>query len=516
VTVPALPFEVKPPFPPDDPRWRELAFLRMGPPNDRVWRRLDKFGSHCRRLGTAESPLAFAYVYLARTLKPMNTPDGRVVSFSDFHRALCEEAKHWMQPGGRRTGVIAPRGAGKSVWMYLILPLWAIAHGHRQFFMGYAHSNAQAVNMLDKLRKHLTQNQLLLLDFPELEIPKGGRNNSQLVEVASGRAFATSGIDKVSLGARHDEDRPDILCVDDGEPDEGNYAVDGKEKRLKTIRDIVLPMNPEAVVLLSGTVVMPGSIGHDLVKAALGEPTEDWVAQERFRALYFNAIQDEGTPAERSLWPEKWPLAWLREERDRNPVQYALHYANQPTTRGGRYWQQEDFRYNPHFPLDHFVMYVDPAVVPKEGRDKTAVVVVGTDSGRNRAVVMFARQGHMTGVELGHRIAEYKRNHPEIPLLDVFIEQNQGGELWLQIIKPLVPQGVRVQLDVARREVSVTGERGKFARIESAYAYYQANRVWHKESFTALEALLTAHPRIRNFDLPDALAGALRKALQVR
>jgi hypothetical protein len=76
ITAPTA--EVLPPFPPGDPRWRELAFLRMGPPGDRVWRRMDKFGTRARRAGTAESPLAFAYVYLSKTLKPVQplTPDG--------------------------------------------------------------------------------------------------------------------------------------------------------------------------------------------------------------------------------------------------------------------------------------------------------------------------------------------------------------------------------------------------------------------------------------------------------
>jgi hypothetical protein len=136
------------------------------------------------------------------------------------------------------------------------------------------------------------------------------------------------------------------------------------------------------------------------------------VYQERFTSMYFNAILDEGTERERSLWPEKWSLEWLKAERERNPTQYALHYANQPTSRGGRYWQESDFRYDPHFPRDHYVMWVDPAVVPKPGRDKTAVVVAGANATRHWAVIELALQGHMTMTEVGHRIVEYKAPTP--------------------------------------------------------------------------------------------------------
>jgi phage terminase large subunit-like protein len=508
MSLPTATAEPLPPFPPGDPRWRELDFLRMGLPGDRVWRRRDKFGARARKVGTYDSPLAFAYVYLGKGLKPVRPllPDGApdpafepAVSFSDFHLALCEEAKHWMDGSARRMGVIAPRGAGKSWWTFEALPLWALAHGHRNFFMGYAHSNDQAKNLLNNIRRHLVGNDLLLFDFPDLAVPKGGRNNAQLVETTGGQAFATSGIDKVTLGARHEYDRPDLITIDDGEPNSGNYAKAGskgsKEDRLDTIRDVVLRMTPEAVVLLSGTVVMPDSIGHNLVQHALGESTEDWIAQERFSAMYFNAILDEGTEQERSLWPRKWSLEWLKAERERNP-KYALHFANQPMTSGGQYWQREDFRYDPHFPLDHFHMYVDPADSTKEGADYTAVVVVGTDIGRNRAVVLFAIQGRFNDVELGRRIAEYKANHPEMALLNVHVEGFMGGHSKLRTLQPLMP----------------TGARGKLARIERAFAHYQSNKVWHARPFTTLEALLTAFPKVRNDDLPDALSGALRKA----
>jgi hypothetical protein len=60
----------------------------------------------------------------------------------------------------------------------------------------------QAVKMLDKLRRHLVTNELLLFDFPELADPQGRAQQRRRGGDHRRAAFATSGIDKVSLGAR--------------------------------------------------------------------------------------------------------------------------------------------------------------------------------------------------------------------------------------------------------------------------------------------------------------------------
>jgi terminase large subunit-like protein len=515
--VPLAPYPVVMPQVSEEVRG-EFRFLEHGgaQPWDKTWRQWSDYGRWWRRRGTRESPLAFAYVYLTGAMKPMRTPTGEVLSFSEVHVAWCEEAKTWMKPDGRRIGLIASRGLGKSFWTFLALPLWAIAHGHRNFFAGYSDSDKQAVQRLDDIRRELQHNELLQFDFPELAIPKGARNNSHLVNVASGRSFASNGLDVATLGLRPGKYRPDLFAIDDGEKNASNYAKTGskgdKASRLATIRDVILPMNAEAVVVVSGTVVMHDSIGHDLVRAALGEPTADWITQERFTAMYTPPILDEGTPWERSVWPEWRSLESLKEQRQNNPDIYALHMANQPTMSDGRYWKREDFRRNPHFPLEHFVMYVDPAEGVDERHDKTALVAVGTDVGRHRAVVMHAEQGHFNDQELGRRIAQFRNSHPEIPLLEVYVEGFNSGRLRLQTLQPLMPHGVRIQLDRPLPDVSPTGARGKLARIERAYAHYCSKRVWHPYAFPELEARMCAFPRVNHDDDIDALAGALRCA----
>jgi hypothetical protein len=433
-----------------------------------------------------------------------------------------------------------------STLLFKGLPLWALAHGHRKFFMGYADTTGQASEHGDDLRDQLTTNQLLLFDYPELWTFRGGRNNQHMIETrpdmegmyaagfrkeealeiyqSGGRVFGMAGLDKATLGKSRKIGRPDLFTVDDGEPSADGYArqggIDRKAARLNTIRDVILRMTPHAAVLLSGTVTMPNSIADDLVRHALGEPTEKWVTEERFNAAYFNAIQHEGTPYERSLWPEKWSLEWLKAERDNNPQKYALHYANRPMTTGGHYWQQDDFQYGLHWPIAHYIMYVDPAEVADERRgDKTAWVVIGLDRPppADRAVVLFVHQGHFDDTELGHQIVQFKRCNPQIPILDLYVEGYNSGALRYKTLKAMMPPDIRFPPDHMDRPgpmLGPAGEKGKDARIQRALPPYRQRRVQHLHPFSDLEALLTSYPEVRYKDLPDALAGALRKGLR--
>ena len=57
-----------------------------------------------------------------------------------------------MQPVGWREAWIAPRGAGTSTYAFLGGPLWALAHGHRNYFMAFSHTSDMALDQLANLR----------------------------------------------------------------------------------------------------------------------------------------------------------------------------------------------------------------------------------------------------------------------------------------------------------------------------------------------------------------------------
>ena len=260
----------------------------------------------------------------------------------------------------------------------------------------------------------------------------------------------------------------------------------------------MLPLSVYARVVLVGTVTMPGSIVHQLVKAARGEPDlPAWIAEEGFRAHYYAPITDDG----QSVWPEKWPLAYL--ESIRHTRTYKKNYLNDPMGADGDYWSESDFKYGePDSPISAVVLSIDPAVTTGKASDPTGLAIVGYAPAVKQAVVYAAEAAALTGDALRSRVLELLDNWPEITM--VLIETNQGGDLWRQIL-----HGLPVKIHTVHQSAK------KETRAAWALAHYQRGRVWHAERLNALEEQMVAFPRAAHDDLLDAVGTVVLKMLGV-
>jgi hypothetical protein len=277
---------------------------------------LPKYGPYAKLLDLPEGrreltkvdPLLFALLYLPHHLKSDAT--GGEITFSEFHLELIDYATSWTKPLGKmkqfRDAFIAPRESGKSTWLFLLLPLWAAAHGHVRFISAFSDSATQAEQHLATFKRELQTNTLLQQDFPELCVPARGGNVSRIVadnrgqiNQANGFVMMARGIDSSVAGMKVGALRPDVIILDDIEPGEAMYSAHLVDKRLSTLQDVILPLNAHARVLVCGTVTMNGSIIHQLVQAAKGgQAPAEWIKSENITPRYFPAIlQDEtGTP----------------------------------------------------------------------------------------------------------------------------------------------------------------------------------------------------------------------------
>ena len=256
-----------------------------------------------RRVVTRLSPMWFALIYLPHHLKGKETGDE--ITFSEFHLDLIEQAIRWVIPDSaprqHRDCYVAPRNCGKSTWLFTILPLWAAAHGLKQFISAFADSATQAQMHLQTFRRELEHNELLRHDYPDLCTPArkshgaAESDNTSMYIARSGFVFAARGADSRTLGMKVGNRRPDLLILDDIEPPEENYSIALKEKRLGAIQDSILPLNEMARVVIVGTVTMPDSIIHDLVRSAtIPDDAPEWIAAQNIRTHYYPAlISDE-------------------------------------------------------------------------------------------------------------------------------------------------------------------------------------------------------------------------------
>lgn len=472
----------------------------------------------------SRDPVAFALIYLRHHLKDR---DGRV-SFAEVHYEWARYAERWRTPATtpqeERHAFVAPRETGKSTWWFLILPMWAAAHGYIRFGVAFADTTAQAETHLTTFKRELETNLLLAADFPELCAPTRKRSGHALADRAgmihqrSGFILAAKGIDSASLGLKVGEQRPDLLVFDDVEPDEKSYSADQMVKRLGTITDAAFPLNIYASVVMVGTVTMPGSVMHQVVKAANQVEIADWITDEKIQCHHYVPIlvNDDGT--ERSMWPEKWPLEWLQSIR--HTRSYAKNYANDPMGRDGGYWTMEDFVYGSLGPAaTRWMLTLDPAVTTKGTSDWTGWSVVACDPGipshaevlaalasglpqpkpRPRVEVVAAGQVKLVGEALRRFVLDKLVEYPRIKA--VRVEVNQGGELWRTVLHNLPV-----------RLLVFTSTESKEVRFAWAVDYYQTGggRVLHREQLRAAEEQMVSFPKAPHDDIADAVvAGVL-------
>lgn len=463
--------------------------------------------SQARRTLTRLNPLLFAYIYLGHHLRDA----AGETTFGDAHLDWARAGRKWARPvtapAEQRDAWIAPRNTGKSTWWFLILPLWAAAHGHVKFAAAFAASATQAETHLATAKGEIDRNELLRRDFPALCTPaKRPTGNSvadtQSMYVAkSGFVFAARGIDSSNLGMKVGEQRPDLILLDDIEPDESSYSPDLAAKRKTTLLDAILPLNIYARVVICGTVTMPGSIIHQLVRHARDVETADWIREEGIRAHYSAPIIERPDGTERSMWPAKWPYSYLAEVR--HTRSYAKNMANDPMGVTGGLWAQEDFRYpaagEDVDPVTHMMLSIDPATTAKKASDFTGLAVVAWSAERRRCTVHAAWALKVPpGPLLRDRVLAILDEFPQIGL--ILIEVNQGGDTWQSVLHHMP---VRVK--------TVHQNEPKFTRAEAVLNHYQRGRVLHARRLPELEQQMCAFPKAPNDDMVDAAGSAIRR-----
>lgn len=465
-----------------------------------------------RKAVTYASPLMFALVYLPHLVSGEDT--GNRITFSQFHLDLFENGKRWMCPLGRprqfRDCYVAPRNAGKSTILFTILPLWAAAHGHVGFIAAFADTADQAEGHLRTFKMELDGNKWLQQDFPELCAPArraagqtfGDSQNEYVAQ--SGFAFFVRGVETAVLGMKLGERRPDLLLLDDIEPQEGKYSAALKVKRLKTLVGAIFRLRITARVVITGTTTMFGSIIHDLVRTVTEpDPPESWPAQQNITVHYYPAIvtRDDGT--EESWWPEFMSIEELQAER--HTADFKTQMMNQPTGGEGAYWLEEDFRYGMPLGVTKTLLAIDPSISnDRKRQDYTGLAVVAWSPSEQKCVVRHAEGVKLTGKRLRERVLKLLVMFPEIQR--VLVETNQGGELWDDALHDL--PGVRLVTSKATEK-----KEDRFAR---ALNHWQRARVLHEKRVLPFEEQALSYPNVMNDDIIDATVAGVSYFLDVK
>jgi hypothetical protein len=511
-----------------DRRWKGESLLH---PSGKASREVIRQSSRFRRLQTRRDPMLFALVYLRDHLRSEAT--GGEITMCDAHIDWCKQALEWIRrssrPREKRDVYVAPRELGKSTWFFLILPLWAAAHGHRKFIAAFADAGTQAEMHLQTFKNELDTNALLRRDYPDLCEPAVRDRGMTLSDTKgltirkSGFVFGARGADSKTLGMKVGHQRPDMLILDDIEPGEDQYSEYQVQGRLTTIIDVIFPLSEYAQVVIAGTVTLPGSIIHQLVKSVT-EPDEEpaeWIREQNMRVHYYPPViaNDDGT--ERSIWPSKWPIEFLQAIR--HTRSFLKNFANSPLGLDGDYWTKDDFQYGSLPLTTKTVLSIDPAMKDKKATDWTGLAVVGwmpppsrdprvkaTDAEDIQSRILgnfgmcevkYVRAVKLIGEKLRAEVLRILEMFPEIGL--VLVEVNQGGEHWIDILHHLPCKIQLIEQSVDKR-----------VRAAQLLAHYQRQRVLHTTRHGSAEEQMVGFPKAPNDDMVDAIGSAAVRMLR--
>lgn len=444
----------------------------------------------------------FCFLYFRDIMKSSDTGDA--ITLSEFHTAFIDDALHHAIPANgpaeSRTAWICPRGSGKSTMMMMLI-IWLAAHKHQKFVALFSATSTQSEDMLANIRGQFSNNELLAKDFPDLTKAATRRNaemklsdNKQLIMQKNGFICTGRGIDSSVLGMRIDNTRPTMILLDDIEGGESGYSIGDVGKRLVTLQDDILPLSLNAHVVWVGTTTRPKGLTENLVHKALGLPHAEWADTENFRVCYHPALAQNDDGTQRSIWPERWSTEYLISQQ--HTRSFKKNYMCLPAPDDYAYWQPEDFIYKEPTSLDYVMVSVDPAVTTKSKSDYTGVAVVGWSVADKASYVLFSEQLKLSGVEIKDRVQKILEMFPQITL--IYVEQNQGGDLWSDLFSVL-PVRVKSVHQSVKKEV----------RAATALAEYNKGKVLHAHPMAALESQMVSFPNGNHDDMVDAVGSAV-------
>jgi len=299
-----------------------------------------------------------------------------------FHRELwkleCSDAR-WV-------AVAAPRGHAKSTAGNHAYALANLLFGNDDFCVIISSTERLAVGHLKLIKDSLLNNPEMLAAF-SAEVVRDVE--TELVCRVKGREFCIMafGAEANLRGVLWRQKRPSLIIGDDLENDELVMNPDRRKKFMEWISQAVLPMGSDyARFRFVGTILHMASALESFLN-------DDAWASRRFRA------HKDFDDFSEILWPEKWPEARLRQERQGyinrgNPSGYAQEYLSHPIAIDDAFFRPTDLipMADKHYraPKLYFGA-VDFAIGDKQKSDFTAFAVGGVQDSGELSVVDILR-----------------------------------------------------------------------------------------------------------------------------
>lgn len=393
---------------------------------------------------------------------------------------------------------VAPRGHGKSTLASLAFPLWCLCEQRRRNIVIITFESALASQFLRDIRTELESNEALLGAYGELCARGKLKTSESTLMLENGACLQARGSGGSLRGTRVGPHRPDLIICDDIEKDEHVRSPAQRRKLEQWLRRVVIPaLAPRGRLILLGSI-----IHYDSLLARLADRTA-WPGWDYHVYRAIEAVQRDGGHYLTPLWPQRWPLARLDEERRQiGSHAFDQEYQANPVDDSQQVFRSHWMRrYAPESlreaDLTH-VIAVDPATGAKDG-DYFALFVGAVERGTGTIFVRELRLERIGIVDQIHRIR------------DAFLR-------WKPVKILIETVGYQVSLKQALEELSrreglympLSGQSrpaSKIARITALAPLIEFGLVQFPEHMDpVVESQFTHFPKAAHDDAPDVCA----------
>jgi predicted phage terminase large subunit-like protein len=503
--------------------------------------------SALRRQAGAASPMSFARIYL---------PEHFALTPSPMHAELFELLAKATRARGARLAVAAPRVHAKSTVATLAYVLWCICYRHERYIVIISHTGTQAEDLLTPIKSALTENPLLMEDFPEV-VESSGRKpgpprwrGTEIVTANGVRVFAVGAGGKLR-GRRHGSARPGLIVLDDIEDVEQARSPDMRSKlRDYLTKTVAKAGTPETNIVVVGTILHFDSLLANLLEPAKSpgwerkaykavmkwsEESALWEQWERmYRGIeeyagnkgppaaraFFNQHQAQMLAGTQVLWPEKEAYVDLMEIRLRDgSASFDSEKQNVPVDpetctfreKDLVYWDEDGKTAEQLLALLGSDAEVYGACDPSMGlqgvrNDSTAIVIIAKNRRDKKLYVLDADIRRITPDQTIDAIIRYQgiRNCYRFA-----VERNGFQGL---MIENLERRSRQMGCPVRLKEVQNSGN--KVARIESLQPFISAGQLIFSKRHVRLLEEMRQFPHAAHDDGPDALEMAVSAAVR--
>ncbi|MFA2595270.1 phage terminase large subunit [Bacillus cereus] len=271
------------------------------------------------------SALEFGYEYFSDDFNPENEnnliPSGIAPETApDFHKELTDYLDNYLYEPTNRLAWSVPRSHAKSTWLSNIYPIFNIVYNLRSFIVIISETEAGSRQFTEYVNNQLKHNKKLRDDFGILmstNIRENEKDNNEQFVTLNNIKVLSASTQKQLRGARHLNERPDLIICDDLESSKNTNTPELRLKNLHWFNSVVVPLgSPDKTgFIYMGTLVHPSG----LLPAVM--------ARADFKSKRYSAIVSP--PVNQELWDEYERIYSDAENPNRKEDAEKYYFENQ-------------------------------------------------------------------------------------------------------------------------------------------------------------------------------------------